>query len=207
MKEVLRRYTTLPALIYLLRERKITLLDPDSWDDKNDSHFLALYKEKASFKTVLALCFTETAETYHHWRVFANGSSGICVRFDQSKLLTAIRKQSGITADQVRYLTLKEIRKMKLKTSELPFLKRYPYEDECEFRVIYTSKSVAKSTLDIPIPLSCIDRVTLSPWVPIGLAKHIRSTVREIDGCEKLDIVRSTLISNEEWKSLGDEAR
>jgi Family of unknown function (DUF6152) len=42
-KNYLRRYTDIPALISLLSERKITLLDPASWDDKNDSRFLALY--------------------------------------------------------------------------------------------------------------------------------------------------------------------
>jgi hypothetical protein len=36
-EDYLRRYTDLTALIYLLHQRKITLLDPSSWDDKNDS--------------------------------------------------------------------------------------------------------------------------------------------------------------------------
>jgi hypothetical protein len=42
----LRRYTDLTALIYLLRKRRLTLLDPSSWDDSNDSYYLTLYKEK-----------------------------------------------------------------------------------------------------------------------------------------------------------------
>ena len=66
MADFLRCYTNLPALLYLLRERKITLLDPETWDDKNDSHFLSVYREKKSFKCVLALCFTQVSETYHH---------------------------------------------------------------------------------------------------------------------------------------------
>jgi hypothetical protein len=43
-KNYLRRYTDIPALVSLLTERKITLLDPASWDDKNDSRFLDLYQ-------------------------------------------------------------------------------------------------------------------------------------------------------------------
>ena len=66
---VLRRYTDLPALLYLLRTRSITLLDPSSWDDKNDSYYLEKYKEKKSLQTVLALCLSTAEETYHHWRV------------------------------------------------------------------------------------------------------------------------------------------
>ena len=82
----LRRYTNLPALAYLLSSRVISLLDPQTWDDTNDSHFLALYREKKNLKSVLALCFTQVAETYHHWRVFAEGSSGVCIKFNQTKL-------------------------------------------------------------------------------------------------------------------------
>jgi len=51
----LRRYSNLPALIYLLTERKLTVLDPQSWDDSNDSHYLALYRERKSLKSVLEL--------------------------------------------------------------------------------------------------------------------------------------------------------
>jgi hypothetical protein len=89
-KKYLRRYVDLPALIYLLSERKITLLDPKSWDDGNDSYYLALYREKRNLKSLLAVCFTQTTETYHHWRVFAGGSSGVCIRFKRTKLLKAI---------------------------------------------------------------------------------------------------------------------
>jgi len=81
----LRRYTNIPALIYLLRKRSITLLDPRSWTDSNDSYYLTLYRDKKSLKSVLALCFTEVNETYHHWSVFAAGSSGICIRFKRSQ--------------------------------------------------------------------------------------------------------------------------
>jgi hypothetical protein len=31
-------------------------------------------------------------------------------------------------------------------------------------------------------------------------------TLRAIEGCSSLDIVRSTLISNEEWKALGEDS-
>jgi hypothetical protein len=87
VNDILRRYTSLPALIYLLSNRAITLLDPSSWDDSNDSHFLALYRDKKRLNCVLAICFTQVSERYHHWRVFGDGSSGICIQFVRSKLL------------------------------------------------------------------------------------------------------------------------
>jgi hypothetical protein len=42
IEKFVRRYTDIPALIHLLTEKQITLLDPDTWDDKNDSYFLRL---------------------------------------------------------------------------------------------------------------------------------------------------------------------
>src|SRR5712691_8091529 len=102
----LRRYTDIPALIYLLSVRQITLLDPQSWDDKNDSHYLRLYREKKNLKTVLAVCFAQASETYHHWRVFAPGSSGICICFKRADLLAAVKRRVGLLHRDVDYLTL-----------------------------------------------------------------------------------------------------
>jgi hypothetical protein len=205
-KEFLRRYTNLPALLYLLRERKITLLDPAFWDDKNDSYFLMLYREKKQLKSVLALCFTPAFETYHHWRVFADGSSGACITFDRDRLLNAVKKQPGVTAKAVQYLTLNDIRDVNVKARNLPFLKRSAYGDEREFRIIYESQVEAHNTLNIDVPLACIERITLSPWIPAVLSDHVKGTIREMDGCQSLKVFRSTLISNERWKALGDSA-
>src|ERR1700753_3720604 len=199
MASFLRRYTNLPALIYLLRARA-------SWDDKNDSYFLSPYRQKRDLKSVLALCFTPAFETYHHWRVFAEGSSGICITFDQEKLLGAMKKQPGVTARSVKYLTLNDIRDVNVRTRNLPFLKRSAYGDEREFRIIYVSSDEEHNTLNIDVPLSCIERITLSPWIPSMLADHVKSTIKEIEGCGSLRVFRSTLISNETWKELGESA-
>jgi len=206
LTDFLRRYTNIPALLYILRDRIITLLDPETWNDKNDSHYLAVYREKKALRCVLALCFTQVSETYHHWRVFADGSAGICITFEREKLLTALKKKSGITARSVKYLTLNEMDRKKLKVDELPFLKRYLYEDEQEFRVIYESKVKRRDALDVSIPLNCIDRITLSPWTPKALTDTLKETIREIPGCDKMKIVRSTLISNERWKNYSEAA-
>ena len=140
----LRRYTDIPALIYLLNERKITLLDPQSWDDGNNSYYLSLYRAKKGLKTVLALCFSQSTETYHHWKVFAHGSSGVCIRFDRKKFLEAVADKPGIRVGNVRYLTLQEVRDKKLRIRDLPFRKRWAFEHESEvpnsLRVRYDGK-------------------------------------------------------------------
>jgi hypothetical protein len=37
-------------------------------------------------------------------------------------------------------------------------------------------------------------------------SSHIKRVLHGIDGCKGLDIVRSTLIGNEQWKNLGEDA-
>ena len=206
MNKYLRRYTDLPAVFYLLRQRKLTLLDPASWNDKNDSYFLELYRERKGLKSVLALCFTQATETYHHWKIFADGSSGVCVRFQRESLMKAINQNQKIIARDVRYLKIDELRKRTLRIDDLPFCKRHPYEDEREFRLIYEFDA-ARKPFDISMPLSCVDRITLSPLIASVLADEVKKTIRNIPGCNEVEVVRSTLISNEQWKSAGEDAR
>ena len=42
---------------------------------------------KAKTQLVLALCFTESDERYHYWRVFAPSANGVCIRFNRSGCL------------------------------------------------------------------------------------------------------------------------
>jgi hypothetical protein len=136
-----------------------------------------------------------------------SGSSGVCIRFKRAKLLKAIDWIPGLRTQAITYLTLGQLQKKALAVDELPFLKRQAFEHEGEYRMIYESTTEKKSKLDIPIPLSCIDGITLSPWVHPTLYRHVKETLRSIDHCNELDIVRSTLVNNEEWKSFGESAR
>lgn len=76
--KILRRYTKLPILIDTLVNKRIAMLNPDYWEDRNDASYIRIFKEKKALKTVLALCFTETSETFHHWKVFS-GDLGVFV--------------------------------------------------------------------------------------------------------------------------------
>lgn len=203
-KKVLRRYIDLPALIYMLKEKKITLLDPNFWDDRNDAHFLNVYKSKKNLKTLLAVCFTQGIETYHHWCVFASGSSGVCIEFKRKALIKEVLRCNGIKAIEVKYIPLKKAKNRKFETDQLPFIKRNAFKDDEEFRVIYESSEHNLPKKDISIPLSCIAKITLSPWAHKSLTDHVEEVLKSIDGCENIIIKKSELIESEKWKRIAE---
>src|SRR5262249_44591190 len=153
----LHRYTNLVAAIHILQTKSITLLNPATWDDKNDAYFMSEYKRKVGAKTILALCFAERNESYHHWRVFSHGADGVRIEFDKEKLLSTFDDDKKIDADNMIYSKIKDIKRFKfIQLQRLPFLKRAPYQDEGEFRVIYVDNDATLESKDYAIQLSWI---------------------------------------------------
>lgn len=200
----LRRYTNLASAIHILRNRCLTLLNPASWDDRNDAFYLAQYKQRTGAASVLALCFARAPETYHHWRVFSSGSDGVCLEFDEDKLLAAVGKDARVQARAVTYREIREVSPGPLADDDLPFLKRFPYRDEQEFRLLYVSPDKETEFHQVPIPIGAISRVTLSPWMAAPLADAVKQSLKEVKGCAAVKIYRSTLIENERWKSAAN---
>jgi hypothetical protein len=202
-----RRYTNLAAAIHLLQKRKITLLDPTTWDDRNDAYFMSEYKRRANLASVLALCFAEKNETYHHWRVFSHGSDGVCIEFDKEGLLGAFNHDGSVRHGVMKYILLKQANRMAdFDIEQLPFLKRWPYGDEAEYRAVYVDRNFPKPFHDVPISLGHIKSITLSPWLPAPLAESVKGTLKAIYGCSRIRIHQSTLIENPDWKKLAGRA-
>ncbi len=202
----LRRYTHLPAALHMLRRGVIALLDPMSWDDSNDSHYINEYKRQKGLKTVLAACLSSSPETYHQWKVFAGNPSGVCIRFRQGLLLRAAKKVEGVTVGRVQYRTVREARRQTLPLEEFPFIKRAAFVDEEEVRIMYQSRTESLALFELPIPLKCVSRLTLSPWLPKNLVSATKERIRSIEGCEFIEVVRSTIVNNEEWKRFVQNA-
>lgn len=204
-----RKYTNLAAVIHLLQTQTVTLLDPSTWDDKNDAWFMKEFQDITGASTVLAICFAESDETYHHWRVFADGANGVCIEFDKDAILSAFDQIAGIRKGPVHYRLIDTLRRRtRIEPEELPFLKRRPYQPECEYRVIYVEKGRPPLTVKtFPIELGWIKRITLSPWMPSDLRHAVVKTLKAIPDCKELKVVRSTLVGNREWQALTSKAR
>ncbi len=136
----LNRYTTLPMALDVLTQKRITLLSPDAWEDRNDAYYLERYQAEQRFRSVLAICFSTTSETFHHWRIFSHGASGVCLEFDKAKLLKSIGGKRGFRSGVISYHSFLHLRRNRPDIETWPFLKRKPFEAEAEFRVIYETK-------------------------------------------------------------------
>lgn len=210
-KLLIWRYTSIPGVIDTLRRRQLALLDPQTWDDRNDRHFMLLYKEHREANSLYAMCGAMCPETYHHWRVFTGaGDGGACIVIHRQPLQDRLRNAElpngdRVRCDEVEYLSLKQTRDLGPSDMDsLPFLKRIGFEDEDEYRIVVESTEDQGSAYRIDFPLEWIDRIYLNPWLPASLAESVIDTLLEIDGCTDLDVRHSSLIDSTTWKKAGD---
>ncbi len=200
----LKRYTGLPYLLFALRTKQLTLMNPATWDDRNDTQFLMTYQKRQGRGSVLALCFTRASETYHHWKVFSNGSGGVCIDFNLQEFRTWADKAPGIQFRDVDYRKLDVARKNEFAVENLPFIKRHAFRDECESRLIFESPDAGLLFHNVDFDIGLISRIVLSPWLPKPVSDEIKKVILGIDGCSELDVFRTTLIDNAEWQKRGE---
>ena len=194
----LSRYTTLPVLLDLLKRKKIVLLDPATWEDKNDSEILKEYKKRKKCANLFALCFSYGDETIHHWKTFADGISGCCIEFDAQKLVDVFASHREIRSDVVRYRKMREVERASISVESIPFTKRWPYRCEEEFRVIWEGTHDSPF-YEIEIDLRLIRRVTISQRMPAQVYETIREYLREAFQNPDKRINRSTIFENKIW--------
>ena len=89
--------------------------------------------------------------------------------------------------------------------SKLPFIKQKRYRDEAEYRILFESKVVRTVVPRVSIDASCINRITLSPWMHSSIKDSLVKALRQIEGAEKINIQRSTLISSSHWEKFATE--
>jgi hypothetical protein len=199
---MLRRYTSLPHLLHMLHHGRITLGDPTRWDDKNDSALIEAYRRKLGLKKVFALCFAECRETYHHWKIYADGASGVCIEFDKKAFLELLDERPFLKKKNVKYCRLDSISDYSNDVEMWPFLKRLPYEGEKEFRIIvdYNEKE-SISYYPLSFAIRSIEHIYLSPWLSRDIVKSIEKVIHRIPDCEELLVTRTGLVDNQNWKA------
>ena len=194
----LNRFTTLPILLDLLERKKLTLLNPIIWEDKNDSEIILEYKKRKNIKNLFALCFSHNDETIHHWKTFSNGPSGCLIEFDAEKLIAHIKKIPGIKIGRVEYKKINEVQKNKISVDKMPFTKRWPYRCEEEFRIIIETNE-EMDFYEIDIQLDFIKKVTISQQMPKQIYETIKKKLKNSKDNPESRINKSTLYENFNW--------
>ena len=200
---LLLRYTSLASALDILQTRELTLLPPSSWDDEVDRNLMTAYKRKKNLRSVVALCFASTGQTYHHWRVFTEGSSGACISFDRSRLEKAVAAHRVITKD-ITYKTIPSDRAKPVKDSELPFTKRAAFRDEREVRMLCSSEDEDFGFKRVPFPSGAIEEVILNPWMPDALVETIEKVIGQMRGLPNIEVRKSQLFSSPYWRKVAD---
>jgi hypothetical protein len=204
---VLRRYTTLPVALDVLTFKRVALLDPAGWQDRADAFFMDEYAKRLGCGGVRAACLTSSAETFHHWSVYAD-REGVCFVFRPNHIEDAAR-QAGFQCREVAYWgNLTFLFVPKPQTEDLPFLKGLGYQDEREVRIVGQCDTGA-GPLYLPISLDMIAEVVVSPWLPLGLLPALQRSLRNAAGHEELQVRRSPLLDNYTMRALAlrpDEA-
>jgi hypothetical protein len=203
---LIQRYTELPFALQALANRELTLIAPSSWDDKNDAYYLHSYKRSIKARSVLALCMTTSEPTYHHWKVYTNGASGVCIRFHEERFQTWLQSLPAVVGRRVEYKSLKELREAPPSSNDLAFVKRSAFRHEEEFRLVYTSKTVVRSARGFEFPIAMIDSIVLNPWMPRSTFHAVRAVLRGLEGYSELLVHRATIIDNDQWRAAADSA-
>jgi len=198
----LKRFTSLAVALDMLVSERLTLLSPASWEDRNDIAFLDAYRAKRGVRHVFAMCFTQAPETFHHWGVFAKGMEGVRVDIDKRALLTSLQDQPCFVWNDVQYKTLDQLDALEaISVYDLPFLKRFAFRDEREFRLLCESDDPVAQRHDVPIERAWIRCISASPWMPENLFQSIKSAIKALPGCGNVRFQRTTLRENDRWKS------
>lgn len=185
----------------MLERKKLTLLNPRLWEDKNDSEIILEYKSRKGIENLFALCFSHDDETIHHWKTYSNGPSGCVIEFDAKKLFAILDEIPGLKHGKIIYKKIDDVSsKKRIELDDVPFTKRWPYRCEEEYRIIYETNE-KMDFYEIEFPLSVIRKVTISQQMPEQIyntiKKHLKGTAKDPDK----RISRSTLYENQRWIS------
>lgn len=201
---VFRRYTDLASLLDMLHRRAITLLRPESWDDRNDRLMMETYAKHLELKTLLALCLTSRGETYHHWKVFTDKNNGVCIQFRRSEFNQAMRAV-GVKVQKVKYLKLAQLVAKDHPVEALPFLKRFGFGDEGEYRAVYENKAAEDRLKQVEINLNIIERISLNPWMPRPVFESVRAAIESQRQGATFTVDHSSLIDNRRWREFASQ--
>ena len=170
LKNYLRRYVSFEDGLAYLRPGSIALGEYAHWKDISERASLAAYERLKSLErhSLRLSCFTQAPETYHHWKLYAREGLCFVLRKEQVEEQAS---QVGIRCQSVEYTKVASLKDTNLES--WPFLKRLPYRDEQEYRLVSDTGDNS-----IQLTLDSVERIYLSPWLSAKQENEVRDMVR-----------------------------
>lgn len=192
---ILNRFTTIEKMLEIVETEEMSMSDPSYWEDKNDAHIMELYRTKKKLKALYALCFTKGSETIYHWGAFSSKSDACCIEIAADNLLDKYSKKNGFAARVIEYVKLRDLKTKVIDSNQIPFIKRHPYRNEDEFRIIFQSRRSSKRPT-LNIPRAAIKKITINQYLPKKVFDLIKNN---IESKWKIKVNRSSVIKNDQW--------
>jgi hypothetical protein len=201
------RYVDLPELFDLVKNSRLVLRDPLSWEDKNDYFLIRQYlneKNQANdvVKNIFALCFTSEHNAYHFWKMYSTKTAGVCIRFSTEKILELIKNDRDaelFRLEHVKYKAMSDVRNEHIPIKEYPFIKRIAFQSEREVRLIFESHHEIPSR-HLSISSDCIKEILLSPSMPEDYVSVISDIVTSLQGSNIIKPRKSRILDSRDWK-------
>lgn len=193
----LKRYTQLPYLLHMLSTREITALNPRFWADRNDAFFLQAYQEERKLESIVILCLSRSAATYHHWHVFAHGPAGIRIEFDERHFTEWARQIEHARLERVEYVKLDPDLIAQIKPEQLPFVKRHAFRHEGEVRLIVENHIGKAPRHSFKFDYEMIKEVVVSPWLAPAAVPSVVQAIRSAAPASRFKIRSTTMLESE----------
>ncbi len=158
----LSRYFPFEHLENCLCGCKLYMGDYSKWPDKNDVYCLEEFKKAECLKELRVLCFTKSTDRINFWDSYGGTKlrNPDCIRlvFDGNQIRGAFCNQANFLHGDVQYSKFSDLESKK--KSDLPFLKRFQFKSENEYRIISKND---QSYWDFP--KNSLKKIILSPYL------------------------------------------
>lgn len=153
-------FTTFDKLKKLICENKLVLGYPPKWYDSVDRKMMELYSNSCEGgKQVYASCVT-MRKTSLMWQCYAKKTDSVMITFKGSAIKKLSKKCCFAPVWYVPYLDRKENMDLIKERKHLyPFIKRFSYQDEREWRIISTEQEI-----DVRDSADLIESISISKF-------------------------------------------
>lgn len=190
-------------LLDILKNKRLILRDPQSWDDRNDYFLIQQYLENKNLKNVYVSCFTVNDDAYHFWKIYTNRASGVCVKFKTQGLVDSInldRYSSNFRLDVVKYRTLRDVTQTMVEIEEYPFIKRVAFRAEEEVRILCEEPKSNLPYRTLKIDLDLIEEIVIGPSLRDEYAEDCINLIKSIRPIDGVKVRKSTILQSAAWQ-------